>query len=98
MCALSGLIFGALWSLPVVAILLNTETLLLLIGQEQQVASMAQQFTQYFLPGVPAYCWLFMIMRYLLCQVSLRTILRVTCSVRSDLEQDHALPPLSGQA
>ena len=69
MCAFLGLIFGALWSLPVVAILLNTETLLLLIGQEQHVASMAQEFTQLFCPGVLAYCWLFMIMRYLLCQV-----------------------------
>ena len=66
-----GLIFGTLWSLPVIGILLNTETILLLIGQEQRISALAQQYTQLFFPGVFAYCWLFLCMRYLVCQVYL---------------------------
>lgn len=63
-----GLIFGVLCAMPIWAVLLNTETLLLLLRQDPDVASLAQEYTQLFMPGALAYCWIFTLMRYLLCQ------------------------------
>jgi len=63
-----GLLFGFLAALPIIGVLLNTETLLLLLGQNPIIAKLTQEYTLIFIPGVFAYCWLFLLMRYLLCQ------------------------------
>ena len=58
-----------LWSMPITGILLNTETILLLLKQDRDVVRQTQEFVTYVIPGVMPYCGLCMINRYLLCQV-----------------------------
>ncbi|KAK2188567.1 hypothetical protein NP493_128g03024 [Ridgeia piscesae] len=63
-----GIIFGMFACCPIWAVLLNVESILLLLGQDPGVVALAQEYILFFLPGVLAYCWLFILMRYLLCQ------------------------------
>ncbi|KAI0219614.1 hypothetical protein LSAT2_028819 [Lamellibrachia satsuma] len=65
---ISGIIFGVLACCPIWALLFNVESILLLLGQDPGVVALAQEYILVFFPGVLAYCWLFILMRYLLCQ------------------------------
>uniref|UniRef100_T1FYH1 Multidrug and toxin extrusion protein n=1 Tax=Helobdella robusta TaxID=6412 RepID=T1FYH1_HELRO len=65
-----GLIFGILCTFFIWSLIINTEKILLLLRQEPEVARMAQLYIEYFMPGALAYCWIFTLMRYLLCQNS----------------------------